>query len=92
MNAAPNSEPPLCEKCGERHYGRTHPFRTLKHKSDAAPRRYEADGRGCIYEEYEDGSVWPTGIVIRHLAGQSQIAPEVFERELRRLDELEGRA
>ncbi len=58
----------------------------------ASVRRYEADMRGCIYEEYEDGSIWPTGIVIRHLAGQSQIPPAVFESELRRLDELEGRA
>ena len=22
--------PPLCEKCGERHYGRSHPFRALR--------------------------------------------------------------
>lgn len=55
-------------------------------------REYEADGRGCVYERYENGSVWPTGIVLKAFAGASHIPPAAFERELRRLDELEGRA
>ena len=33
-SAATNDEPPVCEKCGERHYGRTHPWRAIKRKRD----------------------------------------------------------
>jgi hypothetical protein len=56
------------------------------------PSEYEADGRGCVYERHEDGSVWPTGVVLKAFAGENHIEPCLFERELRRLDELEGRA
>lgn len=42
------------------------------------PVRYEADGEGRLYVEYDNGEVMPTGKVSRAFAGKSNITPDRY--------------
>ena len=53
--------------------------------------RYEADRKGNVYVCDERG-VWPTGIRVRSWASRCDISQEEFDRELRRIADMDSDA